>query len=376
MEESPDETANQASGAIGSTFMPLAYTSILKGVVPSLNGWRAVCILLVLLDHNRWAVGGAWWKTAGLGGLGVRFFFIISGFLITTLMLRETRKEGEIDVKAFFRRRCLRIMPVYYTFLLAVLILQLASPFHLSGREWIHALTFTKNYAGDEWTTGHLWSLAVEQQFYLLWPFAFRLLKPNQSPSRALKWLAIPLALGPIFYASSIAFNLETVLGWRSFPINADSLAIGCATAIALWHYGDKVGSFVQNRMHVLLVAGLLLVSLPLLPLPRTLPFPIVLVFPSLQNVGLLILLLVSVGSVICLPLRFLEWRWISFLGVISYSLYIWQSLFCTNPEVLGASPAWWNSSLSWMLAALLAAVASYFLIERPFLSMKKRKSH
>ena len=365
-----------APEAAKATVDRLSYPSILSGAIPSLNGWRAVCIFLVLLDHTRWTTGGSDWKTAGLGGLGVRFFFIISGLLITTLMLREAKRNGSVNVPGFFKRRALRILPVYYAFLLVILILQLATPYQLPVREWIHALTFTKNYSGDEWTTGHLWSLAVEQQFYLFWPFAFRFLDPIGSPARALKWLALPLVLCPVLYGAGLAFGIQGPLDWRSFLINADSLAIGCAAAIILWHGGDRVGRLVQGRMHLLLLMGVLLVSLPFWLHPRGLLFPLSFALPSLQNLGLVFLLLNSIGTSIHAPLRFLEWRWVSVLGVVSYSLYIWQSLFCTRPEDVGASPSWWNSTPSWMLAALLAAIASYYLIERPFLNLKKRRAH
>jgi peptidoglycan/LPS O-acetylase OafA/YrhL len=352
-----------------------SYPSLTRGVIPSLDGWRAVCIALVLLDHTRWAVGGAGWSTEGLGGLGVRFFFIISGFLITTLMLREEARQGIIDVPAFFKRRCLRILPVYYVFLLVVLILQIATPYQLPFREWMHCLTFTKNYSGDEWTTGHLWSLAVEQQFYILWPFVFQALRPNSSPIRALRWLGVPLLLCPILYAASVVFDIKGVLGWRSFLINADSLAIGCSLAIVLWHWGSRIGAFMEKRGYLILTAGLIFSTLPLwLHLHGPL-FPISFAFPALQNVGLVLLLSISVGAKSLTPLHCLKWRSVSFIGVISYSLYIWQSLFCSRPELFGAQSAWWNTAPSWMVAALFAAIASYYAIEKPFLKAKKRQA-
>jgi peptidoglycan/LPS O-acetylase OafA/YrhL len=124
-----------------------------------------------------------------------------------------------------------------------------------------------------------------------------------------------------------------------------------------------------------LLAAGIIFSTLPLWIHPSGYLFPISFIFPALQNIGLVLLLLISVGAKVIEPLRCLEWRWVSFVGTTSYSLYIWQSLFCTRPEILGVSPSWWNSAPWWMLAALLAAVASYYFIEKPFLKAKKRQS-
>src|SRR5688500_368008 len=115
------------AGSLAARTMSPVFPSLAKGKIPALNGWRAVCILLVLLHHSKWVSGGPDWYVTGLGGLGVRFFFVISGFLITLLMLREEKDTGKLDVGAFFKRRSLRILPIYYVFLGVVLILQLTT---------------------------------------------------------------------------------------------------------------------------------------------------------------------------------------------------------------------------------------------------------
>ncbi|WP_265594652.1 acyltransferase [Haloferula sp. BvORR071] len=347
------------------------------GKIPALNGWRAVCILLVLLHHSKWVPGGPDFFVTGFGGLGVRFFFVISGFLITVLMLREVAGLGHLEVLSFFKRRCLRILPVYYAFLLVVLLLQLWTPYELSTQEWIGNLTFTKNYFGSDWTTGHLWSLGVEQQFYLLWPFAFRALNPSVAPRRTLAWLALPMLLCPLLWAIGSVAGIQGPLGLGSFLINADSLATGCALAVLLWHWGDKVSGWLATKPALLLAAGALVVAAPLWlsPTLRGVLFALTFSFPTLQNLGLALLLALSIQAGRSRLLAWLDWSWITFIGTVSYSLYIWQQIFCTKPGTFGASTAWWNSFPTWVLAAFLAAIVSYYLVERPFLRMKRRHS-
>ena len=357
--------------------MSSVFPSLAKGKIPALNGWRAVCILLVLLHHSKWVPGGPDWYVSGLGGLGVRFFFVISGFLITLLMLREEKETGRLDVGAFFKRRSLRILPVYYVFLSVVLILQLTTPYELSNEEWLGNLTFTRNYFGSDWTTGHLWSLAVEQQFYLLWPFAFRALTPIKTPRRALAWLAVPLVLCPVLWLAGSLARVQGVLGLGSFFLNADALAAGCVLAIALWHWGDRIDRFLSRRTNLLTLAAAVLALAPvwIAPLLRSYLFAFTFTFPTLQCLAMVLLIATSIRANRSLAMQWLDWRGVAFIGTISYSLYMWQQIFCTKPEVFGAKASWWNSFPLWTMAAFLAALVSYYAVERPFLALKKSKA-
>lgn len=350
------------------------FPSLAGGKIPALNGWRAVCILLVLVHHSKWVPGGPDFYVTGLGGLGVRFFFVISGFLITLLMLREEKDSGCVDVVAFFKRRSLRILPVYFVFLGAVLVLQLATPYTLSGEEWVGNLTFTRNYFGRDWTTAHLWSLGVEQQFYLLWPFAFRAIAPLRTPRRALAWLGLTMVVSPILWLINSFAKLGGVLGLGSFFLNVDALAVGCALAIGLWHWGDLVEAFLSRWANLLLLLAVVAALAPvwITPFLRGYLFALTLAFPTLQCLAMAFLIALSIRAARSVALAWLDWSWVSFVGVISYSLYMWQQIFCTKPSVFGATPAWWNSFPLWTLAAFLAALASYYLVERPFLRLKR----
>ena len=99
------------------------------------------------------------------GNLGVRFFFIISGFLITWLMILENDRIGRVNLSQFYIRRALRILPVYFAFMLVLACLQYFTPYAQSAAAWAGNLTFTTNFVGCHWPSAHLWTLAVEEQF-------------------------------------------------------------------------------------------------------------------------------------------------------------------------------------------------------------------
>jgi peptidoglycan/LPS O-acetylase OafA/YrhL len=152
---------------------------------PSLDGLRAISVLLVIFVHLKY-------KSSVLahipGWLGVDCFFVISGFLITTLLFREERKTGSIDVRAFYTRRFFRIIPIY-ALILAVYVLLCS----LNADKWAeikHALpyylTFLNEFAADHTPFGTTWSLGVEEKFYLVWPLLFFVLLRGRN-----RWLGL-----------------------------------------------------------------------------------------------------------------------------------------------------------------------------------------
>src|SRR5215831_4009764 len=146
--------------------------------IPGLDGLRAASILLVLLGHlagTRHFLRLSSFELLGdLGNLGVCVFFVISGFLITTLLLNEEALQQRIDLVSFYWRRACRILPAAGIYLVVVALLAaVTTSVRVSKFEWLHALTFTMNYQQNrDWLVGHLWSLSVEEQFYLVWPLA------------------------------------------------------------------------------------------------------------------------------------------------------------------------------------------------------------
>lgn len=146
------------------------------GHIASLDGWRALAVLLVigahsarLLRETNTALGARAASFFQHAGFGVDIFFALSGFLICTLLLRE-KEQGAIDLWAFYRRRVFRIVPPILVYLTVLLAISAAGGFALSTTEVAAVVLFLRNYVTGNWYTGHFWSLAVEEHFYIVVP--------------------------------------------------------------------------------------------------------------------------------------------------------------------------------------------------------------
>ena len=164
--------------------------------IRSLDGLRAVSIILVMISHLIGVRGFLVPEAAGrvfeLGELGVRVFFVISGFLITSILLRELAEHNSVDLVRFYFRRTLRIFPPYYLFVLVLAIVQAIGLITLNPGDLSHALSYSSNYHPQRsWFVGHTWSLAVEEQFYILWPAILLLLGKRKGLVLALAALEI-----------------------------------------------------------------------------------------------------------------------------------------------------------------------------------------
>ena len=152
----------------------------LTGRIPSLDGLRTISILLVIVSHLtiRARHGGPGRNlmlafTAN-GGVGVLFFFVISGFLITTLLLRESDQFQRVSLERFYIRRAFRILPAFMGFMLIAFTLASLGVISVNPASFIRAFTMTSDYQRHpDWYVGHIWSLSVEEQFYLIWPALF-----------------------------------------------------------------------------------------------------------------------------------------------------------------------------------------------------------
>jgi len=203
--------------------------------IPSVDGLRAISIGLVLFGHlagtSNFFPRSTFAPLGDFGNLGVRVFFVISGFLITFLMLDEIEATGTVSLKLFYLRRTLRIFPASYAYILFVLIASMLGLATLSPGDLFHGLTYTMNYDKHaSWLVGHLWSLSVEEQFYLLWPVVIALFGIRHATliaSSAL-WIAplCRLAIQIFLPASRYAIR------WW-FPTIMDPIATGCLLAIS-----------------------------------------------------------------------------------------------------------------------------------------------
>ena len=341
--------------------------------IPSLDGIRAISILMVLYGHVSSTRGfpvsiigkyGDWF--GDVAHLGVLVFFVISGFLITSLLMREREATGTISLKRFYLRRVLRIFPAFYAFILVLAIAVWLDAIHLTGRDFAFALTYTVNYVPHPpWRTGHLWSLSVEEQFYLLWPLTLLVLRER----RALIIAVAAIFAGPlarvairewIFHVDPHSLGGMT----KSFPAMFDYLATGCALALLRpW--------LLTRTWYLRLTASRgLALAIPLVLLINRIGnhTTAILLGSPMMNVCIALLIESGTRHAGSLAGRLLNWKPIAFLGVLSYSLYLWQQLFLDYQ-----SRAWMDAFPQNLVFVFLAALASWFLVERPFLRLRGR---
>jgi peptidoglycan/LPS O-acetylase OafA/YrhL len=229
---------------------------------------------------------------------------------------------------------------------------------HIEPWEFLTAMTYTVNsVVGVQWNLGHLWSLSVEEQFYLLWPAALSL--------AGLKGGA-RLALGAVLLAPllrSLNYFQHSPVNNRIFPLLADFLAIGCVLALTRdrLHKNAIYRKLLSSRWFFLVPTAAYLMRI--YPRGRTLAFLL-----SLGNVCLALTvdwtIVHSEGPVG----RFLNAKPLVYIGTLSYSLYLWQQFFVNRSGTLEVNAFPWN-----FLATLAAGALSYHLVERPFLRLKGR---
>jgi peptidoglycan/LPS O-acetylase OafA/YrhL len=345
--------------------------------MPGLDGLRAISIVFVIISHLLWMPSFPWhWIAAILnpGDLGVRIFFVISGFLITTLLVREKENTGTISLLNFYRRRTLRIFPAYYTFLVCVFLLVSYGVLYIEPVDYLYSITYTFNFKGQQgtWWLGHTWSLAVEEQFYLLWPLVVRGLNRY-----AVLWVAVFWAsVGPLLRVATLVRGTAFSDRWGSaFPLVADPIAVGAILAIVLSFDRPRelLKRVVAGRAAWLApIVGLALASLA--NRPRMFPHPLIFtaVCLPLVNIGIAIFIAKIVSSPRGFIGYILNCPAIVAIGVLSYSLYLWQMLFIHSVSVpwLMAFPL----NLVWLV---VVAMLSFLLIERPFNRYgHRRKNH
>ena len=332
----------------------------------------------IALDNFPDRLKGTWFFVFD-GDLGVRFFFAISGFIITWLLLREAAREGSPSLRGFWARRAVRILPAYVTFILALALIQWTTPWHLAPGGWWGALTFTANYNSmEQWLPAHLWSLSVEEQFYLLWPVAFVALKPWSHPRKALVLLSAVSVSCVVFQWMGTVQPTWSLLNGHSFLRRSDSIAFGCIGGVILWHLPARLAALWNRHRTWLVWVTLLVIAFPkLLEALRLCPpshFP---GSTAIQAMGLVSVLLWSQLEPRNVAFRLLQFKPVVLIGTWSYSIYLWQQVFSSRAAVFGfSSTPWWLNFPGWLLPSLVLGMTSFYLIEQPSRSKFRKRAN
>jgi peptidoglycan/LPS O-acetylase OafA/YrhL len=309
-----DDAANRPASAT-----PLIKLDRIRG----LDGIRAISVLLVLGGHYGFG------KIVP-GGLGVTIFFFVSGFLITTLLLREIEQSGTIDLRNFYIRRFLRLTPELFAFVAIVGLFAATQGFTIRPLEVLAALFYFTNYyhlivgmCGYDTCAGWhiLWSLAVEEHFYLVFPLF--LLLTGSRPKPLLLWLSAILVLGFVWRTVVVLYlNLPPDWTYKASDARLDSIAYGCWLAVVFARFPKLLDGVRAVRWPVLIAAvGILAISLVIRdPLFRET------VRYSLQGVAIIAFFIaLYAGFSAGQGATMLETTPMVWLGRLSYGAYLWH---------------------------------------------------
>ncbi len=344
--------------------------------MPALDGLRGVAVAAVVAFHTGHLRGG--W-------LGVDMFFVLSGFLITGLLLKERTTEGTISLRAFWRRRALRLLPALAFVLAAVAVYArwyaLPRELHQLRVDVVSTLTYSANWVSVAGHRGywaqyalpspleHTWSLAIEEQFYLLWPLVVvgvlgrRTARPRV---RALAVVCVAGALGSVVVALTLAFGgADPSRLYAGTDTRASALLFGAFAAVVAARHGPIRSTVARRAWQGVAVGGTTLIALAMVELDGQ---------RDLVYRGGLVLCSVAAAAIVWsvtqpdpgLLGRVLSWRPLRALGAISYGVYLWHwpvIVFLRPPRchITG-----WPLTLLQVACTLALATLSYFVIERP----------
>ncbi|MDB4912932.1 MAG: acyltransferase 3 [Gemmatimonadetes bacterium] len=373
--------------------------------VPSLDGLRAVAIVLVIM-HNAGSVQGAfdgiglrvWGVISNAGWVGVQLFFALSGFLITRILLWGKGEPGWL--RSFYVRRLLRIVPLYYAFLLLVFLVAprvavlqslarggTAAP----GWYWLYLANWSQPFLDGPHGLPHVWSLCVEEQFYLLWPVIIAL-----SSERAIAWIAGGTVIGAVVARLGLhAFLPQAVAASAAYTwtiCRADTIALGALVALGLRNRGMNAWMRTHLRTALVVAAVVALLALGIqhgFPPEETLGEAV-----NQPLAGILSALVVMAcvcgdrtdaqrGRTQVAFQRVLSARWLRSIGKYSYAIYVLHlpvhillSGTFHGMMVRGSGGTRFFAHAGYTALVLgvsyVLALVTWNLLEQPFLSLKR----
>jgi peptidoglycan/LPS O-acetylase OafA/YrhL len=338
------------------------------GYRPALDGIRAIAILLVLALHGRLLHGGF---------LGVDLFFVLSGFLITALLVQEWEGRQTISLRRFYIRRARRLLPALAAAVAGVGLIYVALPHVSRGLGFGLSLAAVAGYAGN-WVAAfssgrplgllsHTWSLAIEEQFYIVWPALLVFALRRRCP-RAL--------LGMLLLGVAAMSALDRYLTWHGGHLawaynrtdaHADGLLLGCATLLLVFHPGARLlRTCLQGIGLPVVVLALLALAVHGLRFDSVAPYEYGIALVNVAAAVLIAHVVLAPGSAIA---RLLALRPLAWIGARSYGIYLYHFpiFLCVAPQTLHLNKYSFVAVV--IPITLVAAAVSYRFIERPFLA-------
>ena len=328
--------------------------------IPSLDGLRAISIALVIAGHffHVLGIGGS----GNLGNLGVRVFFVISGFLITGLLVREIERTSTIDLLKFYYRRSMRIFPPFYFYVLVIFVADHLGFIRIPAGSISFSAVYLTDYVNpDHWHLGHTWSLAVEEQFYLILPGVLLF-----AATRRVRLLLIFLVL-LVPALRIIDFRISGDAHWvlKGFHANMDALAVGCLLTLVrnALHENYYYSKFLRSNYAFFLVPLIMLFNVQ-----TAHPHLFYGISMTVMNISIGLMLDWLVSNQTSRAGRFLNTRPMVTVGMMSYSIYLWQQPFFDPKETSLITQFPVN-----FIGLAATTLFSYYAIERTSLWLRQK---
>jgi peptidoglycan/LPS O-acetylase OafA/YrhL len=338
--------------------------------LPTLDGWRAIAIMLVLLDHLAGGIARDKQTTPSAlflhGQTGVNIFFALSGLLITWKLLEEQQQTGKVSLAHFYCRRVYRIFPAAFAYLSVMGLLSLAGWLPTTRLDLAAAVLYFRNFIPLAWpsfSNAHFWSLSLEEQFYLFLPVTLLGLGVRRFRFLAVALVTLCGAWRWYYFNMMAAPDPGMSIRFRT-DFRIDGLLCGCLMAIALQN--EDVRSDVRRVLAT--PAWLVLLAAFAGLAYRAGEYTLL-----AESVTLPLLVAGTMLSPRALPARILEWKPLRWVGKISYSLYLWQEVFLLCPLKPRLLQPLHRFPLN-IIATFACAALSYYLVELPMVRRGRRR--
>ncbi|MCB0699056.1 MAG: acyltransferase [Chitinophagales bacterium] len=341
------------------------------------DGLRAFSILFVVLTHmgldqlipdSDFMQQRAWLLFSGL--TGVQIFFSLSGFLITRILLIEKKQTGTISFKNFYIRRFLRLLPPLVVFYIAIAILMKMVMIRGSAVGFVMGVTYIYNFIPKQFYTGelgHMWSLAVEEQYYLLWPVVL-VFTPKARKLIGIAAVLLFLCIIAKYILPDMQYGTETLgdkfLVDRWFVPAVAPIMIGSLFAILVYKYCYRLKDLLHENNKVLLLA-LLLYAAPLYLSDALLSISYLFIATGVSLFLTWLFFNQTSGAG-----KFLDFAPLRYIGKISYGIYVYQGFFLRTGPAEGLSVQQFPYNI---ILTIVIAIISYELLEKPVLKLKNK---
>jgi peptidoglycan/LPS O-acetylase OafA/YrhL len=353
-------------------FQDIDMPPVLKqAYLPSLDGLRAIAVLMVIIAHTSQRFinkGDHFDAFTKLGDLGVHFFFVISGFLITMLLIKERYSKGFISLKNFYIKRFFRILPLAYLYIIVLILLAFFFNKTLLPKDIVGASLFVFNFPyfriGGNNMIGHFWSLAVEEQFYILYPvLLFKSYRLNINPIiKFVVLLVITTLVSKIYFGGQLNFYSPYI-----------SIFFGCLLSYFTATKYKYIKRIFRCPTIVNFISIIIVFSLTIFPLH---------LFVSQVNSDFIasIIIDIAVCAIIITNIRpgngvifkILNLAPLKLTGKYSYSLYIWQQLF-TKVILWGTAFKYAGSIVFNIILLIIVSFISFNYFENPIRNLKNK---